>query len=258
MTLLATETDHGSNEVGLVPVQTLSDKARHAWPKLLGLAIWLALVVAYWQTTRASGITPAQTVQRLVEFMAGSAWGVILYTLAYMLRPVLFFPATLLTLAAGYLYGPFFGVAIVMVASNLSSMVAHTIGRFFGAGIVDRSSGTGVLQQYADRMRRNSFETVLIMRFIFLPYDLVSYFSGFMRIKWQGFLLATILGSIPGTISFIMFGAAIEGGFTGALPRLNGLSLAVAASMFILSLGLSRWFRRREARRAAASSEAAS
>ncbi|OIO94408.1 MAG: hypothetical protein AUK03_06775 [Anaerolineae bacterium CG2_30_64_16] len=234
-------------------MQSLSAKARRAWPKLLGLAIWLALVVAYWLYTRASGITPAQTVQRLVAFMGGSALGVIIYVLAYVLRPVLFFPATLLTLAAGYLYGPFFGVAIVMVASNLSSMVAYFIGRFFGAGIVDRSSGTGVLQQYADRLRRNSFETVLVMRFIFLPYDLVSYFSGFLRVRWQGFLLATILGSIPGTISFIMFGASVEGGFTGALPRLNGLPLAVAASMFIVSLGLSRWFRGREARRAAAS-----
>jgi len=234
-------------------VQSLRGKARRAWPKLLGLAIWLALVVAYWLYTRASGITPAQTVQRLVAFMGGSALGVIIYVLAYVLRPVLFFPATLLTLAAGYLYGPFFGVAIVMVASNLSSMVAYFIGRFFGAGILDRSSGTGVLQQYADRLRRNSFETVLVMRFIFLPYDLVSYFSGFLRVRWQGFLLATILGSIPGTISFIMFGASVEGGFTGALPRLNGLPLAVAASMFIVSLGLSRWFRGREARRAAAS-----
>jgi len=249
----APETDRVLNKVGLVPVQSLRGKARRAWPKLLGLAIWLALVVAYWLYTRASGITPAQTVQRLVAFMGGSALGVIIYVLAYVLRPVLFFPATLLTLAAGYLYGPFFGVAIVMVASNLSSMVAYFIGRFFGAGIVDRSSGTGVLQQYADRLRRNSFETVLVMRFIFLPYDLVSYFSGFLRVRWQGFLLATILGSIPGTISFIMFGASVEGGFTGALPRLNGLPLAVAASMFIVSLGLSRWFRGREARRAAAS-----
>ena len=253
MTHPAPETDRVLNKVGLVPVQSLRGKARRAWPKLLGLAIWLALVVAYWLYTRASGITPAQTVQRLVAFMGGSALGVIIYVLAYVLRPVLFFPATLLTLAAGYLYGPFFGVAIVMVASNLSSMVAYFIGRFFGAGIVDRSSGTGVLQQYADRLRRNSFETVLVMRFIFLPYDLVSYFSGFLRVRWQGFLLATILGSIPGTISFIMFGASVEGGFTGALPRLNGLPLAVAASMFIVSLGLSRWFRGREARRAAAS-----
>jgi uncharacterized membrane protein YdjX (TVP38/TMEM64 family) len=245
------------------PAQT---RLRRAWPKLLGLAIWLALLIAYWQYTRSSGITPLESVQRLVEFMASSGAGILVYILVYMLRPVLFFPATLLTLAGGYLYGPFLGVAVVVVASNLSSMVAYTIGRFFGAGILDQSADSGILQSYADRMRRNSFETVLIMRFIFLPYDLVSYFSGFLRIRWQGFLLATALGSIPGTISFVLFGASIEGGFTGELPQLNGAMLAVGVLMFAVSLGLSRWFRRREARRsdaklvvaASAVSEAAS
>lgn len=258
MTLPAPETDRISNEVGLVPVQSLREKARRAWPKLLGLAIWLMLLVAYWQYTRANGITPLESVQRLVEFMGSSGAGVLVYILVYMLRPVLFFPATLLTLAGGYLYGPFLGVVVVVVASNLSSMVAYTIGRFFGAGVLDQSSDSGVLQHYAERMRRNSFETVLIMRFIFLPYDLVSYFSGFLRIRWQGFLLATALGSIPGTIAFVLFGASIESGFTGELPQLNGTMLAVGVLMFVVSLGLSRWFRRREARRAAATSEAVS
>jgi len=258
VTLPAPETDRVSNEVGLVPVQSLREKARRAWPKLLGLAIWLALLAAYWHYVRSNGITPLESVQRLVEFMASSGAGVLVYILVYMLRPVLFFPATLLTLAGGYLYGPFLGVVVVVVASNLSSMIAYTIGRFFGAGVLDQSSDSGVLQHYAERMRRNSFETVLIMRFIFLPYDLVSYFSGFLRIRWQGFLLATALGSIPGTIAFVLFGASIEGGFTGELPRLNGTMLAVGVLMFVVSLGLSRWFRRREARRAAATSEAAS
>ena len=258
MTIPAPETDRVLNEAGLVPVPSLSEKARRAWPKLLGLAIWLTLLAAYWHYVRSNGITPLESVQRLVEFMASSGAGVLVYILVYMLRPVLFFPATPLTLAGGYLYGPFLGVVVVVVASNLSSMVAYTIGRFFGAGILDQSSNSGVLQTYAERMRRNSFETVLIMRFIFLPYDLVSYFSGFLRIRWQGFLLATALGSIPGTIAFVLFGASIEGGFTGELPRLNGTMLAVGVLMFVVSLGLSRWFRRREARRAAATSEAAS
>ena len=222
---------------------------QRAWPKLLGLAVWLTLLVAYWHFVRSNGITPLESVQRLVVFMTASGAGVLVYILIYMLRPILFFPATLLTLAGGYLYGPFLGVIVVIVASNLSSMVAYSIGRFFGAGILDQSADSGMLQQYAERMRHNSFETVLIMRFIFLPYDLVSYFSGFLRVRWQGFLLATALGSIPGTIAFVLFGASIEGGFTGQLPQLNGTMLAVGTLMFVVSLGLSRWFRRREATR---------
>lgn len=221
------------------------------WTKGIALVAWLALLVGYWAYTRATQTTPLATVQLLVDFLATSTLGIVVYILLYMLRPLILFPATLLTLAAGYVYGPVFGVLIVIVASNLSSMVAYLVGRFFGAGIIGKAEGTGVLSQYTDRLRRNSFETVLVLRFLFLPYDLVSYFSGFLRVHWPAFLAATVLGSIPGTISFILFGAAFEGGFTGEVPRLNTGSLLLAGSMFVLSLGLSRWFRWREARRTA-------
>lgn len=238
-----------SQDAAQLPGSSWGARLRDNWPKLLGLGIWLTALAAYWQYTSVNQITPAQTVQRLVEFMAGSTLGALFYILAYMLRPAIFFPATLLTLAGGFLYGPVGGIAVVVLASNLSSLVAYFIGRFFGAGVGEAAPGNSLLQRYADRMRRNSFETVLIMRFLFLPYDWVSYFSGFLRVGWQGFLLATALGSIPGTISFVLFGASIEGGFTGALPSINGPSLIIAVLMFVVSLGLSRWFRRRERQR---------
>jgi uncharacterized membrane protein YdjX (TVP38/TMEM64 family) len=234
-------------EVGLF--NRLATTVKREWPKLTALVLWLALFGAYWRYTSVHELTPLQTVQQLVEFMAVSTAGLVIYVLLYMLRPVVFFPATLLTLAAGYLYGPIVGVLIVVVASNLSSMVAYFIGRFFGAGLIAQSSDQGVLARYTERLRRDSFETVLVLRFLFLPYDLVSYVCGFLRIDWRGFILATALGSIPGTISFILFGASIEGGFTGELPSLNPWSLAVAVLMFVVSIGLSRWFKTREARR---------
>ncbi|MBI3960827.1 MAG: TVP38/TMEM64 family protein [Chloroflexi bacterium] len=242
MALPSTKTDRSSKEKG-------GSAMRRAWPKLAGLAVWLTLIGAYWSYTRVSGLAPLQIAQRLVSFLAGNPLGVFIYLLAYLLRPLLFFPATLMTMAGGYLYGPFFGLVIVLMASNLSSMMAYLVGRLLGAGTLDQSDKAGILRVYAERMRRNSFETVLMMRFIFLPYDLVSYFSGFLQVKWPGFLLATVLGSIPGSISFILFGASLEGNFGSALPRLNPWALGVAALMFVVSLGLSRWFRRREARR---------
>lgn len=230
------------------------------WLKGIGLVVWVALLAAYWRYTSVNDLSPLETVQRLVNFLAANTLGIVVYILLYMLRPAVFFPATLLTLAAGYLYDPVWGTLIVVVASNLSSLVAYSIGRFFGnppdtapaaapgasSEASAGSSTSGVLQKYAARMRDNSFETVLIMRFIFLPYDLVSYVSGLLRVNWQGFLLATALGSIPGTISFVLFGASIEGDFTGELPTLNVTTLMVAALMFAVSIALSRWFKRRE------------
>jgi uncharacterized membrane protein YdjX (TVP38/TMEM64 family) len=98
-------------------------------------------------------------------------------------------------------------------------------------------------------MRRNSFETVLIMRFIFLPYDLVNYLAGFLRIDWKAYLLATALGSIPGTVSFVLFGASFDGDFSGGLPSVDPRALAASVTIFLISIGLSRYFKSREKRR---------
>ena len=110
----------------------------------------------------------------------------------------------------GFLFGPVWGIVIVAIGGNLSAMVAYTVGRYFGQGILDNEESSGVMQRYADKMRTNSFETILVMRFIFLPYDLVNYMGGLLRVDWKAFLVATTLGSIPGTIAFVLAGASLD------------------------------------------------
>ena len=44
------------------------------------------------------------------------------------------------------------------------------------------------------------------MRLVYVPYDLVNYLAGFLRIGWMPFILATALGSLPDTLSFVLFG----------------------------------------------------
>ena len=99
-------------------------------------------------------------------------------------------------------------------------------------------------------MRENSLETVMIMRFISLPYDTasylaVSYQAGFLNIKFWPFIFATALDSIPGTIAFFAFEASIES-FNGMVPRINPLILAFSVVIFIISIALSRIFIKRE------------
>jgi len=85
----------------------------------------------------------------------------------------------------------------------------------------------------------------LIMRFIFLPYDAVSYLAGFLKTRFWPFILATALGSIPGTMAFIGFGASIES-FDGVLPKFNPVTLGFSIAIFIISIALSRIFKKRE------------
>lgn len=227
--------------------------SRH-WQKLVAIVIWAVLIGALFAYIRLNNLTVAQALRDLVALMQ-TPYGPLIYLLAYTLRPLTFFSATVLTLAAGAIFGPLLGVIYTIIASNASATVAFFMGRVLGTGVFDESRATGIVQRYAGRMRNNSFETTLVMRFIFLPYDLVSYLAGFLRIDYKAFILATILGSIPGTVSFVLAGASVridDVFMENFRPSFNPWALLASAVLFVVSLALSRYLKRREARSGAA------
>ncbi len=225
--------------------------------KLVAAAFWVLLVGGYTWYYQANNLTTETALLQLVDLFS-SAWGPLLYMLLYALRPLIFFPATLLTLTSGAIFGAgsllnlALAVLYTAIGANASAMIAYLVGRFFGQGLLQEQAsaeGTaGLLQRYTERMRQNSFETVLIMRFIFLPYDLVNYLAGILRIDWKAFLLATVLGSIPGTIAFVSFGASIDIKelAMGKTPEFNPWVLGFGLLILLVSIAISRYFKKRE------------
>ena len=219
--------------------------ARH-WQKLAAGALWAILIAAYTAFARANDLGPLDAGRAIIDLVQSATFGALIYILIYALRPLIFFPATILTLAGGYLFGPIWGIVFVVIGSNLSAMVAYTVGRYFGQGLLDNEESSGIVQRYANSMRSNSFETIMIMRFIYLPYDLVNYMGGLLRVDWKAFLLATALGSIPGTIAFVLAGASLEWSAGVGKPEIKTWVLVMSAIVFISSLALSRIYKRRE------------
>ncbi|MEO7840221.1 MAG: TVP38/TMEM64 family protein [Anaerolineales bacterium] len=213
--------------------------------KIAMFVFWLGLIVLYQWYASSNHLSPLQVVQQMLAFMQNGIWGVLIYILIYAVRPLILFPATVLSVAGGFVFGPLLGILYTIVASNISSTIAFYVGQFFGEGLLKDDGSDGLIQRYARRMRENSFETVMVMRFIFIPYDFVSYLAGFLKIKFIPFILATALGSIPGTIAFVGFGASIES-FDGSLPKLNPVTLGFSVAILILSILLSRVFKKRE------------
>lgn len=226
--------------------------------KLVAAAFWLLLIGGYSWYYRATGLTAELALLQIVNLL-DSPFGPLLYILLYALRPLLFFSAAVLTITSGAIFGAgsIFNLALAVlytvIGSNLSATVAYSVGRFFGQGLLPESEGenSGLLQRYADRMRQNSFDTILVMRFIFLPYDLVNYLAGILRIDWKAFILASLLGSIPGTIAFVSFGASIDIKelAMGKTPQFNPWVLVFGVLIFIVSLAISRYFKKRETMR---------
>ena len=218
----------------------------------LTLGAWGLGVVAYALAVLRTGHTPLDVLVLLIEFLREHPLGLIAYLLTYALRPLLLFPATLLTVGAGLLYGPLLGVGLVIVGANASATVAFLLGRTLGAELAGRALEHPRLHGMTRRLRGNAFEAVLTLRFLFAPYDAVNYVAGTLRLPLQPFVLATAIGSLPGTLVFVLFGAglgdvrALE---AGQLPTPDTPLLITSAALFVASLLLARAYRLREARR---------
>ncbi|MCA9951323.1 MAG: TVP38/TMEM64 family protein [Anaerolineales bacterium] len=221
--------------------------SRHG-QKLIALLFWVLIFGSYLWYVQSNNLTVEESMLKVAALLTTSAFGALLYILIYALRALILFPATVLTVLGGFLFGPFWGVTFTIIGANLSAMVAYLVGRFFGKGLLSSEEGSGLAQKYADRIRENSFESVLIMRLIFLPYDLVNYLSGFLRIDWKAFLLATIIGSLPGTISFVLLGSSfgtLEELLNGKIS-LNPTALIASVVLILASIALSQFLKRRE------------
>lgn len=233
--------------------QNQSFLAQHK-EKAFAAALWASIFAGFLWYANSNGLGLFEALKtvtiQLVDLMQNSAWGPLIFLLAYATRPIFLFSAGLLSIAGGFLFGPILGIIYTVFASNVSAMVAYMIGRFFGGNLLDDDASAGIVQNYAGRMRENSFMTVLTMRLAFLPYDLVNYAAAFLRIDWKPFILATALGSLPGTIAFSLFGASLTE-FDGSIPQFDPKILAAGIGIFIISLGISRFFKQRESKQVA-------
>lgn len=217
------------------------------WQKIVGLTIWAAVLGFYVWYQQSNDLTVEQMAQQLAELLM-SRWGIAIFITAYLVRPLIFFSATVLTILAGAIFGPVLGVILTVISANAGAMIAYGIGRYFGDSIIDEEHETTLLHKYGTRMRESSFNTVFIMRLIFLPYDLVNYLAGFLKIDWKSFLFATILGSIPGTISFALFGSSIDISKGIGNAEFSPWAFGSAIAIFLVSLIISRVVKSREAK----------
>ena len=219
------------------------------------VAIWIIAIVTWRRYQTSNDLSTTGAAQEFIDSVEMAWWGVLAYVAVYLARPIVLFPASVLTVVGGVLFGPVAGVIIVIVAANGSATIAYLVGRLLGHAPGDRVDEAGdqtLILRWSAKMRDNSFETVLVMRFLFLPYDLVNYAAGALRIRYVPFIAATALGSLPGTISFVLLGASLDRVDQG-LGGIDRIALAFSVVIFVASLVIARIVKRRQAMSASTS-----
>jgi uncharacterized membrane protein YdjX (TVP38/TMEM64 family) len=190
------------------------------------LLLWLAglvlLIAGWWQSGLALGDVPALLEGWLRQF--GLVNAALCYILLYTIRPLVLFPASLLTIASGLLFGPWLGVLFTILGENASANVAFVVARWFGRDWVGRHE-SGLLRRWDERLMENGLASVLVMRLIFLPFDMVNYACGLTAMRQRDYAIGTFIGILPGLVAFVLLGGAAAAGVEHRLAII-GLSLA--------------------------------
>jgi len=175
--------------------------------------------------------------------------GIVGFGMVYALAAILMVPGAILTLAAGLIFGPFGGFAVVSPASTLGALASFLIGRFVARSwVVDRLQGHAQFAALDVALGAQGFKVVVLLRLSpVLPFGLLNYALGLTRIRWRSYTAASWLGMIPGTLLYTYLGstlATLDELLAGTNERspaevalfVGGLVATVAVSLFIARL----------------------
>lgn len=202
-------------------------------PLFRGLLIGLLLV----GTTLLFHFRAQLQAENLVNAVHSSgAWAPLLFMLCYALATVLWVPGSLLTLAGGALFGPWWGTLYNLLGATAGATLALLTARYLAGDWVQRKTG-GWTKRIIDGVEQEGWRFVALVRLVPLfPFALCNYALGLTRIPLRQYVITTFLCMAPGAFAYTYVGFAGRQALTGeeGLIRTGVIALALlAASAFL-------------------------
>jgi uncharacterized membrane protein YdjX (TVP38/TMEM64 family) len=196
---------------------------------LLALAAVAALVVL---GRKAGALIPAFSAW--VDGLG--VWGPVAFVAGYAIAAVAFVPGSLLTLAAGAIFGVGKGTALVLLAATLGASAAFLVSRYLVRGFVERRLAGNERFAAIDRaIGSEGRKIVFLLRLSpVFPFNLLNYALGLTRVRFADYVVASI-GMLPGTLLYVYYGkvAGDLAQLAGGAPMRRG-----PAYYGVLALGL--------------------
>jgi uncharacterized membrane protein YdjX (TVP38/TMEM64 family) len=207
--------------------------------RALGLVAAIAALVLF---GRAAGGHVAAFAERLAAL---GAWGPVAFAAAYAVACVVGVPASLMTLAAGALFGLAVGTAAAFAGALLGATLAFLVSRYVARALVERRVARDARFAALDRaVGAQGRRLVFLLRLSpVFPFVLLNYALGLTRVRLRDYVVASA-GMLPGTLLYVYYGklagdvAAAAGG--AAPPRGPAyyalLALGLVATVVVTTL----------------------
>lgn len=183
-----------------------------------------------------SQITPEKFKETINGF---GIWGPVIYIVFYIARPLILFPAALLSASAGVIWGVK-GFIYLQIAANLSAVGEFLVARYIARESVEKLL-KGKLGNIDQAIEKRGFITVLLIRLIpNLPWDFQNLGLGLTKVKFRDYFWATLIGIMPGSFALVYFGSSFISVLTN--PK-NIWKVGVAILLFVLVYWLQRFLK---------------
>lgn len=135
--------------------------------------------------------------------------GVALFIVIYAVAVVAMLPGSLLTLTAGFVYGPVGGLLVASPASVLGATLAFMLARSALRGwILARIDGYPKARALDTALGANSFVLILLLRFSpAVPFNVLNYALGLSDVTLGRYVAASFIGMLPGTWFIVYLGS---------------------------------------------------
>ena len=135
--------------------------------------------------------------------------GPVVVAIFYVFACVFFIPGSILTLGAGFLFGPLIGTITVSVGSTMGAAAAFLVGRFMLRGPIEKKlAGHPKFSAIDKAVGEQGFKIVFLSRLSpVLPFVLLNYAYGLTKVSFWRYVLASWVGMMPGTIMYVYFGS---------------------------------------------------
>src|SRR5262245_33936207 len=153
------------------------------------------------------------TMAALIEWaQSAGTLGAVLFALVYIPASILFVPASLLTLGAGFVFGVARGTVIVSIGSTAGAAAAFLVARTIGQTWVRRQMmGRPMLDAVGRAVETEAFKVVLLTRLSPLfPFNVLNYAFGLSAVPFHTYVFGSWLGMLPGTLMYVYLGSAAQ------------------------------------------------
>jgi uncharacterized membrane protein YdjX (TVP38/TMEM64 family) len=181
----------------------VSDRAFTRFAVFLGVVAATGLF-ALWRAQRGFHFAPDGLRDWVLAY---GRWAPIVFTSAFVLRPFVFFPSTLLFLAGGLAFGVGWGTLYAVIGGTAGAIIGFVIARALGREFVEAQIGDRV--PLARRERWGAGLVFVLNLIPVVPMTAINYGAGLSGMGVTPFTLAVIAGLTPRAFAYSFFGHSL-------------------------------------------------